>query len=235
MFYEKTGKLKALTFSYDDGTTQDIRLVELLNKYGLKCTFNLNSEKLGKTAILEREGMRIAHYKLTPKDVKFVYEGHEIAAHTLTHPRLTELDDAEVVRQVEQDRINLSELVGYDVVGLAYPCGGVNHNDRVVNLIKNNTCIKYCRTNLKNGSFDMPEDMYRITSTVHHVMQGDKIFELGKKFIEMKPERPQVFYVFGHSFELDYGNEYWDKLEEFLKMMSGRDDIFYGTNREIFL
>jgi len=33
MFFENQGKMKAITFSYDDGTTQDIRLVELLNKY----------------------------------------------------------------------------------------------------------------------------------------------------------------------------------------------------------
>lgn len=34
--------MKAVTFSYDDGVTQDIRLVEILNRYGLKATFNLN-------------------------------------------------------------------------------------------------------------------------------------------------------------------------------------------------
>ena len=33
------GKMKAVTFSYDDGVTQDIRLIELLNKYKLKSTF----------------------------------------------------------------------------------------------------------------------------------------------------------------------------------------------------
>ena len=37
------GKKKAITFSYDDGVTQDERLISLFNKYGLKCTFNLNS------------------------------------------------------------------------------------------------------------------------------------------------------------------------------------------------
>ena len=41
------GKLKAVTFSYDDGVTQDIRLIEIFNKYNLKATFNLNSELLG--------------------------------------------------------------------------------------------------------------------------------------------------------------------------------------------
>jgi peptidoglycan/xylan/chitin deacetylase (PgdA/CDA1 family) len=44
------GKKKALTFSYDDGVLQDIRLIELFNKYGMKATFNLNSEKLGTPA-----------------------------------------------------------------------------------------------------------------------------------------------------------------------------------------
>ena len=42
------GKLKAVTFSYDDAVTQDIRFIELLDKYNLKCTFNINSELLGK-------------------------------------------------------------------------------------------------------------------------------------------------------------------------------------------
>ena len=37
---------KALTFSFDDGTIFDKRLIELFNKYGMKCTFNLNSGKM---------------------------------------------------------------------------------------------------------------------------------------------------------------------------------------------
>mgnify|MGYP002513618435 CR=1 FL=1 len=34
---------KSVTFSFDDGVTQDIRLIEILNKYGLKGTFNINA------------------------------------------------------------------------------------------------------------------------------------------------------------------------------------------------
>ena len=41
MYYQ--GKAKAFNLSYDDGITQDSRFVSLINKYGLKCTFNLNS------------------------------------------------------------------------------------------------------------------------------------------------------------------------------------------------
>ena len=42
------GKFKAVTFSYDDGCRADIKLSEMLCKYGLWGTFNLNSSCLGK-------------------------------------------------------------------------------------------------------------------------------------------------------------------------------------------
>ncbi|MBR2432503.1 MAG: hypothetical protein IKB23_06255, partial [Clostridia bacterium] len=41
------GKMKAVTFSYDDGCRADIRLVALLDKYGLKGTFNVNTLMFG--------------------------------------------------------------------------------------------------------------------------------------------------------------------------------------------
>ena len=60
---------KAFTLSYDDGVVQDIRFMEILNRNGLKCTFNLNSELLGTKGILPRENQRISHYKIHPDDV----------------------------------------------------------------------------------------------------------------------------------------------------------------------
>ena len=227
-------KLKAVTFSYDDGTTQDIRLVELLNKYGLKSTFNLNSERLGKRGILKREGASIAHYKIHPSDVASVYEGHEIAVHTLTHPNLTQCDEAEVIRQVEQDRLNLSELAGYEVVGMAYPCGGENNNDTVARIIKENTGVKYCRTIKTTGSFEPQNTLYRFDPTVFHV-KFDEMMALGQSFIELKADTPKIFYIWGHSFEMDIDSGNWQRLEEFFKLISGHDDIFYGTNKEILL
>ena len=40
------GRAKAVTFSYDDGVVQDKRLAEIFNKYGIKATFNFNSQKM---------------------------------------------------------------------------------------------------------------------------------------------------------------------------------------------
>ena len=234
MYFDTHKKLKAVTFSYDDGVTQDIRLIQLLNKYGLKCTFNLNSELLCKKGMLIRNDSRIAHYKVHKDDVRAIYEGHEVAVHTLTHPNLTKLEESEIIRQVEQDRLNLSELAGYEVVGMAYPCGGVNNDDRVAAIIKNSTGVKYSRTIESSNSFDLQENLFRFNPSVYH-LHFDKMMELGEKFVELKPDKPQTFYIWGHSYEMDYESDYWVKLEEFFKLISGKDDIFYGTNKEVLL
>ena len=229
-------KKKAVTFSYDDGVTQDFRLVELLNKYGLKCTFNINSELLGTHGRLIRNGgMKISHYKVHPDHVKMLYEGHEVAVHTLTHPYLTQLSEEEIIRQVEEDRKNLEKLVGYDVVGMAYPGGGVNNDERVAEIIKNNTKIKYARTITNTDSFDMQENLYRFNPNVYHIMEFERMMAMGKRFIEMTPDKPQIFYIWGHSYEMDFETEDWARLEEFFKLISGHEDIFYGTNREVLL
>ena len=234
MFFREQVKKKAITFSYDDGVTQDIRLIELLNKYGLKCTFNLNSELLSKKGMLIREGKRIAHYKIHAEDVKHIYEGHEVAVHTLTHPNLTQCDDKEIIRQVETDRLNLSGLVGYEVAGMAYPCGGVNNDDRVASIIKENTGVKYSRTITSNNCFDLQENLYRFNPTVYH-LNFEEMMQSGREFIELKTEEPKVFYIWGHSYEMDYGADYWVKLEDFFKLISNKEDIFYGTNKEVLL
>ena len=234
MSFWEQGKYKAVTFSYDDGVTQDIRLIELLNKYNLKCTFNINSGLLSQRGILIRNNQRIAHYKINTEDFKYVYEGHEVAAHTLTHPNLTDCDTQTIIKQVEEDRLTLSELAGYEVVGMAYPCGGVNNDERVAQIIKENTGIKYSRTITSTHSFEPQENLLRFNPTVYH-LELDKMMELGQTFVNLKPDTPQIFYIWGHSYEMDFEPDYWIRLEEFFKLISNKDDIFYGTNKEVLL
>ena len=233
MFNEKK---KAITFSYDDGVTQDIRLIELFNKYNVKATFNLNSELLGKSGELIRNGRTISHIKNRPEDVRHIYDGHEVAVHTLTHPRLPEIeDDGEVIRQVECDRLNLSALVGYEVVGMAYPCGGKNNDDRCAKLIRENTGVKYARALETNGSFDIQKNLFRFQGTCYHHDEWEKMFELAENFLSLKTDEPKIFYIWGHAYEFDIFPERWELFEEFLKMISEKEDIFYGTNKQVLL
>ena len=235
MNFKDSGKQKAVTFSYDDGFSQDIRLIELLNKYDLKCTFNLNSTLLGDQIEENRQGRIFHHRKVRPDEVRAVYDGHEIAVHTLSHPNLTTLEQEEIIRQVEQDRLNLSELAGYEVIGMAYPCGGINNDDRVAEVIQHHTGIRYSRTTTNTDSFDRQENLYRFQPNVYHIREFDRLMEMGQRFVELKPDRDQIFYIWGHSFEMDYEDDRWDNLEKFFQLITGREDIFYGTNKEVLL
>jgi peptidoglycan/xylan/chitin deacetylase (PgdA/CDA1 family) len=227
------GKNKAVTFSFDDGVSQDIRLIELLNKYGLKGTFNLNSELLGLDGTLFRNERTVRHDKIKPELVKEIYKGHEVAAHTLTHPFLPELSEKEIIRQVETDRQNLSRLCGYEVVSMAYPCGGENNNDRVAEIIKNNTGIKLARTITSTNSFDLQNNLYRFNPSVYYVDKD--LDEIVDKFLALDTSAPALLYIWGHSYEMDAEYITWKKFEEVLKKLSGHDNIFYGTNKEVLL
>lgn len=236
MQFKSSGKLKAVTFSYDDGMTQDVRMIELLNKYNLKATFNINSGSLGRNIIATRNtGRKVARYRIHADDVKYVYEGHELAAHTLTHPRLTELEDAEVIRQVEEDRLRISDLAGYEVVGFAYPCSSPNHDDRVVKLIQENTGVQYARTILLTDSFDPQEDLLRFKPNLHDILNAERMEEITRRFVETETDKPQILYIWGHSYEMDFADDKWAKLEELFAYLANREDIFYGTNKEILL
>lgn len=227
------GKMKAVTFSYDDCTMQDIRLVELFNKYNLKATFNVNSELLGTKRELIRKGVKVRHDKIAAKYIKEVYRGHEVAVHTLTHPYLQSIeDDNEIVRQIEEDRRNLEALVGYEICGMAYPNDG-NNAERVAEIIKSRTAIKYARTTISTYNFDLQDNLYQFNPTVHHD-EYDSLFKLADEFINLKPDTPKLFYIWGHSFEFDIFDD-WKRFEEFLQLIGGRSDIFYGTNREVLL
>lgn len=226
---------KTLTFSFDDGVIQDIRLIELLNKYGMKATFNLNSSLLGLKGSLNIGGKMVSHDKVNIEDVKYIYEGHEVAAHTLTHPNLALMTEKkEIIHQVEEDRMKLSSLCGYEVIGMAYPCGGVNYNAFVSDAIRKHTGIKFARTIVSNRNFSKQENLYEFKPTVYFYVEFEEMFRLGKQFIDLKVEKPQTFYVWGHSYEFDV-DDGWKKFEAFLEMMSGREDICYCTNRDALI
>ncbi len=225
------GKKKALTFSFDDGVTQDEKLIGILNRYGLKATFNINSGFFGEKNELIRNGVAVRHDKLTKEDAVRVYTGHEVAAHTKTHPFLPKLSDEDIIMQVEEDRLALSSLFGYEVVGMAFPGGGVNHDNRVETLVREKTGCAYARTTDATGNFDLPKDLYALNPTVYYI-ETDKMFDLGKEFLAMTPSEAQLFYIWGHAYELDAW-DFWTRFEEFCRMMSGKNDIFYGTNCEV--
>ncbi len=225
------GKMKALTFSFDDGTQEDIRLVKLFNKYGMKATFNLNSGLLcpSHKRVDIVNGKEHVVRRLEAKGIEEIYKGHEIACHTLQHPRkIIDLEENEIRNQIYLDRRYLEYLFNTKVYGLAYPGGW--YDERCVKILEEEGFL-YARTINNTFGFDMPEKPLELPGTCHF-LEGSVIPGLVEKFIKMEPEKPQMFYIWGHAYELR-NEEGWQWFEDVLKSLSGRDDIFYGTNYEV--
>ena len=111
------GRAKALTFSYDDGVVQDIRFVGLLNRYGMKGTFNLNSGCYAP----ENPDPPKPTRRLSKSEINELFgDGrHEVAVHSLTHPFLDELTPAAVAYEIVKDRENLERQFGRIIRGMA--------------------------------------------------------------------------------------------------------------------
>ena len=219
------GKMKAVTFSYDDGIRQDIRLVELFNKYGMKATFNLNSGiQSDVNPFICKE---LVVHRMNIAGLRELYAGHEIASHALTHANLTRISLDTAYNEVKSDMEILSARFAQNITGFAYPFG--SYNDAVVDVLKK--CgISYARTVKSSHNFELPADPLRLEATCHH--DDPQIMELIDNFLSLEPETPQLLYIWGHSYEFDADNN-WEHIETILQKLAGRDDIFYGTNTEV--
>ncbi len=224
----KDGKTKVLTLSYDDGVFQDIRLVEIMGRYGIKGTFNINSgcyfpeDKV-------REAPR-GRLKFSEAAELFTASGHEVAVHSYTHPRLEKMDTTEMLSEIIEDRKDIESRYGTVARGMAYPFG--TYDCRVIEVLKN--CgIVYSRTVRTTESFNFPENWLELHPTCHH--NNPRLMELIKRFVEV-PNRfgyAEMFYLWGHSYEFDDNNN-WEVIERFCEYAGGRDDIWYATNIEIY-
>ncbi len=218
------GKVKALTLSYDDGVFQDIRLMKILDKHGIKCTFNVNSDQFAADDVT-------GSGRISVKQAKELYtnSGHEVAVHGATHPFLEQLPIHLAMDDILRDRKQLEEMFGTIIRGMAYPYG--TYNDDVVSCMR---CagIVYSRTVRSTGSFYLPSDWMRLPATCHH--NDSRLEQLCDEFLSAEYKRdPKLFYLWGHSYEFD-NNDNWNVIEKFSKKMGGKDDIWYATNIEIY-
>ncbi len=221
------GKKKAVTLSYDDGVTQDIRLMQICDANGLKATFNINSEGYAESEAAE-EGKK--HKRLTKEQATALYanSGHEVAVHTLTHPSLTELPTASALQEVLQDRINLETQFDRIIRGMAYPFGTTN---AAVEQILKGCDIAYARTVRSTFDFRLPTNPYQLTATCKHT--APELPALTAQFLAQDVTRTStLFYLWGHSYEFDDDNN-WDVIEQFAAQIGGKADIWYATNIEI--
>lgn len=209
------GKRRIVTFSYDDGSSKDVRLIELFDRYGVKGTFHLNGVNYRG---LDRAKLdEIAHR----------YEGHEIACHTLQHGWATRMPEPSLVREVVEDRRILEEIAGYPVVGMSYPSGA--RSDRTADVMS--ACgILYSRTTHSTNRFRLPNDFLQWDPTCHHkgalALCDSFLQNLDSQWTE------PLFYIWGHSHEFKTEAD-WAEMEQILQALGENEKIWYATNLEI--
>ena len=222
-------KRKALTLSYDDGVQQDIRLIEIMRKHGIKGTFNINTGLFAPEGTVYPQGQ--IHRRMTKKEAYDLYlsNGMEVAVHAYYHPCLEVLTPQEVTEEVLNDRIDIEKTTGRITRGMAYPYGSTNQ--KVVDCLK--ACgILYARTVHSTNNFQIAEDWLRLPATCHH--NNPNLMQLAQQFVSyVVKNEPGIFYLWGHSYEFEINNN-WHVIEEFCEFMGNREEIWYATNIEIF-
>ena len=203
--------MKYFLLSFDDGTVHDKKFVQLLNKYGIPCTFNLNSGL--EDFVWEFEGRAVVRQKLSETAAQ--YQGHEVASHTLTHPRLDQLPPPRLRREVEEDCAALKSIFGLEEIGFGVPftaCG-----EREINIIRR--FVRYIRLSEYSDSFALPKDPYHIP--IHALYNDPDVREKIAAFAEN--DLPvSLFVMAGHSYELEFLN-HWEYMEELLQYIKSFD------------
>ncbi len=223
------GRAKALTLSYDDGVEQDIRLIEIMKKNGIKGTFNINSGLYPPKGHKWPKGQ--IHRRMSLAECQRVYsqEGVEVAIHGTNHPFWDSQPESEAMYDIINDRRALEQQFGTIIKGGAYPYGAFS--DDVVDILRLSG-IKYCRTVDSTHGFEMPQDWLRLNPTCHH--NDERLDELTDEFLNKETDRePMLFYLWGHSYEFERDDN-WNVIENALFMFGGRKDVWYATNTEIY-
>ena len=219
------GKTKAFNISYDDGVVQDIRFVELLNRYGLKGTFNLNYGLMRSNFSWQHDcGMTVC--RIPEDQVVAVYQGHEVASHSYSHPYFDNASETDILKELGSDKFFLERLFGREVAGYATPF--YYYSDLMADCVRH--CgFEYARISEESNDYSIPEDFYRWKGSKFHWDEDLEDFVRG--FLETDQELALCQLV-GHSYDLDVMN-LWDKMEEICRVVSENKDVWAATHVEL--
>ena len=219
------GKAKAFNVSYDDGVLQDERFIKLLNTYNLKGTFNLNSGLMENEFEWKHENGCIVK-RLSKEKVLPLYNGHEVASHTLTHPFMNNLAESRILHEMQEDKKNLEKLFGRQIKGFAVP---FDYYSELIESCTKKASFEYARIPEETLSFTPQTNYHRWKATVFHLDAA--LEKLTEDFIKTNEELA-LFQIAGHSYDLDTENM-WDKIENIFKKISSQDNILPITTIEI--
>ncbi len=237
-----------VTTSWDDGHPQNIRLAELLKKYGLKATFYLAKDYLSQP---EDEIIQLSKM-------------HEIGAHTLTHPILTAIDSKNKQAEIAGSKKWLEDVIKKPVEMFCYPRGFFDKEAmdtvRQAGFIGARTVGRFnCQYPGNFFSWDPTIQVYpfpfrkRDIKTLHwslHLIDPLKQnfsglvgwqlsprsylnwFNFAKATFDYAVKNGRIWHLWGHCFEIEKYN-LWSDLEKIFEYISFKKETMYLTNGEV--
>ena len=213
--------MKYFIFSIDDGTIYDKKVIDIFNRYHIKGTFNLNSG-LG-DFVWYLGDMPIRRLRL--EDNSSLYDGHEVASHSLTHPHMTQCPGEEIVRQVGEDINNLKSIFNRDIHTFAFPFH--DSDMRCIDIIRHIHNIDVIRISDEDKLFRFPSDLYHVKITSLNILEAVNLVD---DFI--KDDKAELFVFVSHAYDFEVNNTY-DKLEKLCQKVTSNKDIKIITMSEL--
>ena len=219
------GKRKAFNITYDDGVLQDVRFVKLIDSYGIKGTFNLNSQLMYQQFEWVHDSGMIVK-RLPSETVRELYKNHEVASHTLTHPYMHHMQKDEIMYQLGQDKYNLEQLFGKEIAGFAVP---FDYYSTLIADCAQMCGFEYARMSQESCCYEPSENYYWWQTGMFHL--NGQLIQFVDGFFETQQELA-LCQIVGHSYDLD-AEDMWDTMEGVFRRVSEADDIISMTNIEI--
>jgi len=232
-----------VTFSIDDGHPSDLRMADLLQKYGLKATFYVPARNAERAVMQEHQ-------------IRDLARSFEMGAHTFNHVRLTTLPTNQAWRELHDGKKWLEDLSGKSVQSFCYPGG--KFDDKVVAMVEQAGFLgaRTCMLNLtqfpKNPflwGVSTHACFYQPFVQVRHALlernfcgawnfvtaYGGTTDWLHHFLISLKrvSEQGGIAHLFLHSWEIDKWEE-WTKLETAFEAVASMQSLRRVTNGELF-
>lgn len=218
-------RLKAVTFSFDDCLPNDTRLMSILDKYNLIGTFNLQTSKFyGKD-------------EATRQTVFNRYNTHhEIASHSRTHPKSTDVLNMTVdavAQEIADSLADIKDLFGIVPKGLAWPGKAPSSHsdyDKILEWLSDNG-IKYARDSWYTYNYKMPSDWLKWNAAC----SAKKLQDYTQDFLNLDTEGELVMLSsWGHASDFT-SEDMWTAFDEACASFKDRDDVWKASNIDICL
>lgn len=137
-----------ITTSWDDGHVLDLRVADLLERYHLTGTFYIARDFLDE--------------RMSDNQLRDLAQRHELGAHTLTHPVLTEISLEQAKEEIQGSKLWLEDVLGQEVTSFCYPKGA---NNPALQRIVADAGYKMART-VEKFAFTSGKNPYAVPTTL---------------------------------------------------------------------